>query len=233
MLVIMSGKLEIPLFFCRVYKETNVKWAQLGGGRSTKMGTVAGALGSVSLSLSCLSLSAEDQRSTQNAVRLIPLPLECHSLLPSSPHHTPSMPCRWSWQRDVSNRRCSVGLFPSLLSDTLLIKRYLRLTSVVWRLGLFSWTSTVCDDDSREKEPEIERERERETAYAIQSRELRHWLKCIHSIALRKLGPPRRIKYEWMRVQFAFHDEYDEYCVNCSLEFIIKFVFPANCNAVK
>lgn len=158
----------------------------------------------------------------------------CLSLL-SPPPHTPSMPCRWSWQRDVSNRRCSVCLFPSLLSDTLLIKRYLRLTSVVWRLGLFSWTSTVCDDDSREKEPEIEREREREreTAYAIQSRELRHWLKCIYSIALRKLGPLRPIKYEWMRVQFAFHDEYDEYCVNCSLEFIIKFVFPANCNAVK
>lgn len=169
-------------------------------------------------------------RSTHPAPSWVSFP---STLIP--PHHTPSMPCRWSWQRDVSNRRCSVCLFPSLLSDTLLIKRYLRLTSVVWRLGLFSWTSTVCDDDSREKEPEIEREREREreTAYAIQSRELRHWLKCIHSIALRKLGPPRRIKYEWMRVQFAFHDEYDEYCVNCSLEFIIKFVFPANCNAVK
>lgn len=35
-----------------------------------------------------------------------------------------------------------------------------------------------------------------------------------------------------MRVQLAFYDEYNEYCVNCSLEFIIKFAFPANCNAV-
>lgn len=146
MLVIMSGKLEIPLFLQGI--QWNRRQMSTAWGRSTKMGTVAGALGSVSLSLSCLSLSAEDQRSTQKTVRLIPLPLECLSLL--SPH-TPSMPSRWSWQRDVSNRRCSVCLFPSLLSDTLLIKRYLRLTSIVWRLGLFSWTSTECDDDSREK----------------------------------------------------------------------------------